>query len=261
MPSGLWKMLDAVILPDTIGQSDLWKIEAGLQLSKEKVAEYHPVNELLKIKQGIESGLTPEEIAAALYGRTIDEIHESLERLQLIDSFLTFFDRSKPNNYGLIKKFGLHEYFINVQKSILASAGKEGIGKRAIQKRLKYTFALMRAQILAKDTQVKGISHFAIRNLRKVYASPRAHLTYVEPFKDVKDIRDVEPETVIEAYWSAKEVVDLEAQQDRPIKLIERAIKALESIDTTTDHFRQEDVKSSLDKLIDVVNNLVNKLK
>jgi hypothetical protein len=57
-PTGKWECLEVVRLDPNISERDLWKIEAGLQLSKDKIAEYHPVNELLKIKQGISAGLT-----------------------------------------------------------------------------------------------------------------------------------------------------------------------------------------------------------
>src|SRR5439155_24070207 len=46
-----WDELWVVRLPEDISEKDLWKIEAGLQLSKEKVADYGPVNNLLMIKE------------------------------------------------------------------------------------------------------------------------------------------------------------------------------------------------------------------
>ncbi len=58
-PTWKWPFLEVVRLPEEIDQTNLWKIEAGLQLSKDKIAEYHPMNELLKIREGIKAGLTP----------------------------------------------------------------------------------------------------------------------------------------------------------------------------------------------------------
>ena len=37
-------------------ERDLWRIEAGLQFAKDFRLEYGPVNELLKLKEGLERG-------------------------------------------------------------------------------------------------------------------------------------------------------------------------------------------------------------
>ena len=68
-----------------ISEKDLWKIEAGLQLSKEKVADYGPINNLLMIKEGDLAGLSTSEIAAAMYGWSEKQVIADLERLNLID--------------------------------------------------------------------------------------------------------------------------------------------------------------------------------
>lgn len=62
-----WSELWVVRLPEGISEKDLWKIEAGLQLSKEKVADYGPVNNLLMIREGKKAGLNHSEIAASMY--------------------------------------------------------------------------------------------------------------------------------------------------------------------------------------------------
>ena len=217
--SGKWQNLDAILLPPNVSQPDLWKIEAGLQLSKDKVAEYHPVNELLKIRQGIQAGLKPNEIQAAIYGRTIEDIEDSIDRLKLIDNFLLFFDKGQKNNYGLIKKFGLHEYFINIQKNIVSRSKKSGVGTKERAKQLEYAFALIRAHVIAQSNpDVKGISHFDIRQLGKIYQTSKAYLAFEETFTGANSVKNVNPELVLEGYRNAKEVLDLEAEKNKPKK-------------------------------------------
>ncbi len=260
--SGKWLIFDAILLPPNVDQGELWKIEAGLQLSKDKVASYHPVNELLKIRQGVNAGLKPNEIAAAIYGLSVDEIEISLERLKLIDNFLMFFDKSQPHNYGLIKTFGLHEYFINIQRSILSPANKAGVGKTEISKRITYAFALIRAHILSQNSKnVKGISHFDIRQLGKIYDLPRAYVAYVNNFPQNKDIRNVAPEVVLDSYRSGKEVLDLEAEKNKPKKLIERAIKALQSIDRDSSYFKKKELQPDIIKLLDLTTEIKRALE
>lgn len=101
--------LDAVILPSDIPAVERWRIEAGLQLGRDEQLDYSPINRLLKIKEGLAlfsketlpPGTTVEQmIADSLYGVTSDIIAESIDRLRLIDQYLTFIKR--PGAYHLI---------------------------------------------------------------------------------------------------------------------------------------------------------------
>lgn len=262
--TGKWEYLEAVRLPATISEKDLWKIEAGLQLSKDKVAEYHPVNELLKIKQGIQSGLSPQEVAAAMYGRTKEEVEDSVKRLEIIDNFLKFF--VQPGNYGFIKKFGLHEYFIDIQKQVVATVKREGLPKKELAKRLQYAFALIRASILIqtketkKKKKTKPITHWDIRRLGKIFPDAHAKDAYLEHLGKAKNILNVTPETVIDDFRNAVEVLAMRDDRDQPVRLIKKAIKALESIDRESKHFHKEQVKEAIANLSQIVQDIEQSL-
>jgi hypothetical protein len=253
-PTGKWDSLDVIRLPSSISEKDLWKIEAGLQLSMAKVVDYHPVNELLKIKQGRQAGLTVKEISAALYGRSEDWVIESLERLQLINQFNQFF--GSHGNYGLIKRFGLHEYFINIQKSIISSKSKYNVTKKDIQKRIEYAFALIRASIINKKNKSKSITHMDIRRLGKIFANLDAEEAFLTNLKDTKDSRKIDAEIIIDDFQNAVEVLKNQADKDKPLILINRALKALENIDIKNKHFKEEKVKLIMIKLSKCVRKL-----
>ena len=256
-PTGKWEYLEAVRLPSTVTEKDVWKIEAGLQLSKDKIAEYHPVNELLKIKQGIDAKLSVDEIAAAMYGRTKDEITSSLARLQLIDDFLEFFNQK--GNYGVIKKFGLHEYFIDLQKSVIAAWDKRGLSIKDKKVELIGAFALLAAQIKIQSPETgkkkeKGITHWDIRKLGKIYADVDAKDACTQSvMQQIKKPLTVDPATLIDDFKSAEELINMKDQRDQPVRLIEKATKALQNIDRTNKHFRETKVKEMMDKLAAVV--------
>lgn len=260
-PTGKWRFLEAVRLPAAISEQDLWKIEAGLQLSRGKVAEYHPVNELLKIKEGIDRHLSPEEVAAAMYAWKPAEIKDALDRLNLIDNFLHFF--GQPGNYGVIKKFGLSEYFIDVQKRVIAPAKRKGVRKKYLNKRLQYTFALIRAGILVQSRgkrRRKGFTHYDIRNLDNVFSDPRAKAAFVERLEAAKDMRSVPEEEVIEDFRNAMEILGMREERDQPVRLIEKAINALESIDRKSEHFCCDRVKQATDRLSELVQSIQKQL-
>ena len=115
-----YKYLEAHVLPSDITKSELWLIEAGIQMSTVQQLDYSPINNLLKLKDGINSGLEVEDMAARIYGMTAEKIRTDIERLDLIDEYLKDFV-SKPGKYYLVK--GLAEHFIDLQ-NILAWAEK-----------------------------------------------------------------------------------------------------------------------------------------
>ena len=91
---------DGIFLPDDISDEDRWRIEVGVQLGKDQKLDYSPINQLLKIRQGLEmykkiklpAKKTPEDmIAEALYGVSRKEVIDSIDRINLIDEYLNFF--------------------------------------------------------------------------------------------------------------------------------------------------------------------------
>ena len=260
-PTGKWETLEAVRLPKGISEKDLWKIEAGLQLSKDRVAEYHPVNELLKIKEGVDRALVPEEVAAAMYGWKAEDVTDALERLDLIDSFLAFFGQG--GNYGAIKKFGLHEYFVDIQRRVIDPAKRRGIRKQDIAERVSYAFALIRAGILMQSrgtSRRKGFTHWDIRNLDRVFEDAHAREAFTEQLKAAEDMREVSEEEVVEGFRDAAEILGMTEQRDRPMRLIEKAISALESINTDSEHFRCAEVREAMERLSAVVRVVQDRL-
>ncbi len=94
---------DAVILPYDTTAEDRWRIEAGLQLGTNERWDYSPVNEMLKIRQGVDmyealiqansfsNGQSAVRLVTqAIYGKSEGEIQEMLSRLRLIDEYLEF---------------------------------------------------------------------------------------------------------------------------------------------------------------------------
>lgn len=149
-----WKYLLVARLDEPISAEDLWKLEAGAQLGKDEIVRYGPVNELLKLKEGIDAGLSKKEIVKTLYGyEKEEEIDEKLDRLDLIEQYLKFF--------GILKKYSKVknrvEHFINLQ-NILVECREQQYDPELIQK-IKYcVFQLIN----------EGIPHLEIRKIRQM---------------------------------------------------------------------------------------------
>lgn len=103
-----FRLFEAVILPDETTEEDRWRIEAGLQLGMNERWDYSPVNELLKVRQGLRmyeqmikhkqvpAHMSPVKLVAqAIYGKTEADVQEMDSRLRLIDEYLDFIDQSE----------------------------------------------------------------------------------------------------------------------------------------------------------------------
>ena len=159
-----YKYLEAHVLPSNITKPELWLIEAGIQMSAPQQQEYSPINTLLKLKDGIISGLRIEDMASRIYGVTIEDIRPKLERLDLIDEYLTDFI-GKPGKYYLVR--GLVEHFIDLQNRIAWAKNPRGPIKRDwspdendINELKLVGFYFIRG----------GFKHMRIRDLRDLFA-------------------------------------------------------------------------------------------
>lgn len=257
-PTGRWRDLWVVRLPENISEPDLWKIEAGLQLSKERVAAYDPINELLMIKDGQKAGLLNAEIAAAMYGWTEEEVKSGLARLDIIDAYLDFI--GAKGNYGYIKKFRLSEYFIDIQKYTVEASKRQGIAVREIQRRLEYNFIVLRASLHPGNTI--SFTHNDQRKVGIILSDLEATQALTEGFENEKDLKKLPATAVMDNYSNAKDVLEYKKDKDKPKKLIEKAITALKGVDTKSQYFRNDsEIKTKLKTLDKLLSEMKTKLR
>jgi hypothetical protein len=243
-------------LPKDISEKDLWRIEAGLQLSKEKVADYGPVNNLLMIAEGKRAGLTNSEIAASMYGWTEKQVAEDLERLNLIDIFLDFF--GAPGNYGLIKRAALHEHFISIQKGLSEKLKKLGYPKKDLIRKLEVVFQYLKASIVNRDFSFTNMN---AREVCKILMDDEATYSLTDSFDDYKKRKEPIPvDKLIDNFDKASDVKKNREDKGKPGKLIDRAISALKNIDRSGKHFKEEEVKRKLMELDNILKEMKTQL-
>ena len=116
-----FKFIKVGRLPANVENTDLWKLEAGIQLGKEEIVRYGPMNELLKLEEAKSLGISNEEIAKVLYGiDDVKEIEAKLDRLNLIKKYLIHIDN--PDNFKLAES--KVEHFVELQKIIKAEEAR-----------------------------------------------------------------------------------------------------------------------------------------
>ena len=149
-----WKFIDVARLDEPISAEDLWMLEAGIQLGKDEIVRYGPVNELLKLREGIDAGLTPKAIINTLYGyENEEEINDKLNLLGLIEQYLRFFGIAEK--YSFVKN--RVEHFINVQ-NIIKEAKSRDYEPEKIVKIKHAAFQLIN----------EGIPHLELRKIRQI---------------------------------------------------------------------------------------------
>ena len=170
----LWKYMNVARLTETLEKEDLWRLEAGIQLGKEQQQRYGPINTMIKIQQGIDSGISAKQISDGLYGVKEKEIVQILDRLKLIENYLRFINSEQ--RYSLVN--GKDNHFINLQ-SILGNLKQRGYGVGTITNIKHFVFQLI----------YEGKAHLDIRKINQ--AVDRELSDVIDQIADAGE--DIEP--------------------------------------------------------------------
>ena len=226
-----FKFIDVARLPPNVSSQDLWKIEAGIQLSKNVQVVYGPINELLKFQEGINAGLSPADIAKSLYGGINEkDILNKIEHLKLIRLYLNFI--REPDVYNNVKD--KHEHFVDLQ-NILNSFEKiephpdEILGVRRIGFQLIHDGVLQRdlrkiKAILANDETKKEIWE------AMEYSKPEESNKKREKLHAANRNDEFTPARTI--FVNCLDSLKALSESEQPEKLLLRAMKNLERINT-----------------------------
>lgn len=229
--------LEVARLPTGVEPKDLWRIEAGIQLSKEDKLEYGPVNERLKLKEGLEAGLDQAEISKALFGRfSPEQVKQRLDELQIIEDYLDFI--GQPKQYRLVER--RTESFIDIR------AGRDALEEQGKSGAEIFAYVQMGFEMVKSES-----SHWDIRDLSKIFKNGG------EPAKSIADhfskgSKDSSEKASIKAmdlFESAKEVYDAEQDMNRPLKLVKKALNTLQPLKADSPSLKNPETREALTKL------------
>lgn len=215
-----YKYLEVHVLPSNITKSELWLIEAGIQMSAPYQLEYSPINDLLKFKDGINSGLTVEEMAARIYGISAEKIKLDLKRLDLIDEYLKDFI-GKPGKYYLTN--GLAEHFIDLQNILTWAERPRGPIKRDwnpdendINELKLACFYYIRG----------GFAHMRIRDLQKIFAKKDAWINACKAIQLNPNLNDSELiEAGLDQVPDTEELTDEDYYEPTSVETVKSAVE------------------------------------
>jgi hypothetical protein len=226
-PIDRWEYLEVHRLPQDVEARDLWRLEATLQLSRDTRLDYSPINELLKLREGVNAGLSPKELAGAMFGRTEEEVKDELHRLAIIDSYLEYIGHR--GEYHRVAEERVSERFIEIQKS-----DKSFKRKGTLDPSGRHDWLLMQFECVRTGRITSG----ALRDVRKMAEDPDASAV-LEPLMERARTEgaSIGIQRTVDLYKDAQEVLENKKYRERPGKLLDRAIRALEVIDTSHPHF------------------------
>lgn len=219
-------------LPPNVTESDVYKIELGKQMAREQKLDYGPINELLKIKHGLDSGLTKEGIATTI-GFSVEEIEEKIDRLSLIQEYLEFI--GDPNNFKIIEDN--NEHFVELQNYIFS--------KRKQKKQDFSPLELLNIKQVAFATIKGGIQHRELRKIPKFVNNAKIKPLFMEAKKYAQ--KDIEKTLEIFDVCSTK--LKAEEDRDKPAKLLESILVNLEVLDLSNPELKKDEYRTLIKKI------------
>ena len=238
-------------LPQGVDETDLWRIEAGLQFGKDFRLQYGGVNELLKLREGEKQNLKPKDISVALMGRySPKKVEEKLEILKLIDSYLEFI--GKPREYYRIQEERDLEKFNSLQSNVVTPLlRKHKKAKTDIAKFIAIAFAV---------TAKTDLRHWDIRDLRKIALNARAskELFKIFPARSPSKISvfKIAPEMLKETFTTSQEIVKDQEEGGKPEKLLRKALSAIDSINPRNIKLKEPSAIELLKSIISKISQL-----
>ena len=250
-----FNFLEVALLQPGVEPVDLWLIEAGIQLAKPTQLDYGPINTLIKFKEGIDLGLSPQQIAKNLFGFSDEkQVLEKLEILKMITKYLKFI--GEPERYK--KADGIVEHFIDLNK-ILTAEKRSGAS----------TDELLAYQNIGFQLIFDGVTQRELRQLKKIISEEKSKqqlfkaLEHSKPEpvekKLAKKLEADENDSFTPArtiFNEANDTVKAIKDSSQPLTNLERAFTNLDTIDERNKTVIDAEFQSLLDRIEKIVQKL-----
>lgn len=237
-PSSKYQYILVHRLPANIPQKEIYKLEFQLQIKDDLKEKYNPINDLLKIKEGLEI-MDPVELADTASWKVSDILYYT-RRLELIDGFLEFL--GDPGNYTKVLDF--NEHFVEFQKE-LKMMKQAGLAALKIDEAIDAFYYALKINL--DPNFHKTVTHSNhIRNIREAFFNDKIHgvLTrnmFTNPNASTEDIyNDIS---------AAAELIRVQRANEKPIEHLRKAINFLSQISEDSNGIQSDEFKEGLDEL------------
>jgi hypothetical protein len=247
--------IEVARLPPNTTSQDIWKIEGGIQLSKNLQLDYGAINELLKFQDGIRAGISPIEIATSLYGGFKEkDILLKLEQLKLIQEYLMFI--GEIGIFSRVKK--LTDHFIVLRDSISTFKNKGATPDEIVAVK-NIGFQLIH----------DGVDRMGLRKIKDILASDKIKtefwqaMEFSKPEPAAKKLtKKIEAEQN-EEYTPARTIFNncldstkALSESQQPEKLLKRALTNLDNIQEDQNMLQKPEIQSLLSEIEQIIYKL-----
>lgn len=267
-----YSFLNVARLPKNVDEKDMYRLEIGIQLSRPYRKDYGPINDLLKINEGLIIGFDPKQIADTLFGGFDEsEIREKIERLKLVEAYLEYI--GKPKKYEEVK--GWHEHFINLQNAISVFKKEKIMNAKEIHYATLAGFELIIAKsphmdirLIKKFMEEKKTKEGLMESVGKVIEEKNEiietkpeELKKTEIEENIKK-KKLKSQTKIandfrESFENLKDTYKAQKEANKPKTLLKRALSNLESINPRNPNLREKEIIELLKSIAEITTKLL----
>lgn len=235
--------LEAVMLPRNINDAEVYKIEARLQYAKDFRVGFGAVNELLKIREGLEKGMTEKELAALLV-RDEKYIKEHLAQLKFLQAYSKY--AWKKIDFKKIEQAQITEIITEVEKN-QRKFKSEGLSASEINKLLEVQFAYINT----------GCTYRDIRTFGKYALSGGAGKSYIQALSEFKR-GGTTPESFKERIDDVNVRGKIKKDENRPVELADSVLEQVKEFQDRQFKITAE-IKKSFAEVSKIIIKLLNK--
>lgn len=245
-PNSRYQYLLVHRLPANVPAKEIYKLEVQFQIKADLKEEYNPINDLLKIREGLEF-MSEQELCETLDWSS-KKIKDYQNRLDLVDGFLEYI--GQVNNYTLL--LNLNEHFVEIQKEIVAMKNL-GLTAFKIQEAIEVMYRMLEVNLDKNfDKTITQRDH--IRYIREAFANDKIHKVLTQ---NMYNNENATSQDIFNDVTAAAELSRMHRNNIRPVEQLKKAITLLTQIqDEDGDAFNKQDFKDAFEELDELMNTI-----
>ncbi|TAA73144.1 hypothetical protein [Planococcus salinarum] len=244
-PNSKYQYLLVHRLPANVPAKEIYKLEVQFQIKQDLKEEYNPINDLLKIREGLEY-MSEQELQETL-DWTSKKIKDYQNRLDLVDGFLNYIEQ--PENYTLL--INLNEHFVEIQKEINAMKTR-GLNAFKIQEAIDVMYRMLEIN-LDPDFTKSVTQRDHIRYIREAFVNDKIFRRLTNTMFNKENATSQE---IFDDVTAAAELSRMQRNNIRPVEQLKKAISSLEQIQDEKEAFNTSDFKNTFMELNELIESI-----
>lgn len=249
-PDSKYQYLLVHRLPANVPMVEIYKLEVQFQIKEDLKEEYNPINDLLKIKQGLEL-MSKRELAETL-DWSEKEIDNYQRRLDLVDGFLSFIHA--PGDYTKVLDF--NEHFKEFQKELEAMK-RQGVSALKRDEAVDAFYYALRVN-LDPDFKKTITQRDHIRYMREAFLNDKIYDVLT---KNMFNNPNATTDQIFNDVSAAAEMARIQRANDKPIEYLKKAINMLSQIPEDHDALQTDNFVEMFEELELLIKQIKQALK